>query len=352
MSAQARLYVAGSGMITPVGANTVMTAAAVRAGVSAFQSTDFYLNDEYRIRMARVPREALNDSLNVEELPETLGNRQIRLLQLAALALRQLQPQLPQKLVPPLFLAGPEQLIEGDQPINRQFLELLVKETGVNLNLATSRVVSSGRAGGLSVVDLAFRFLAASDQPSVIVGGVDTFYDGHMLQLLHANDRLLAGGNADGFIPGEAAAFLLLSRDKIPFRDTGQPVCLCEPGLASEPGHRFSKEPYRGDGLAQALAAALENAQTAKIKTLFSSMNGESFFAKEHGVAIVRNRPLLEEDIKIDHPADCFGDLGAAFAPVTLGMLAVYLTGRKLASPSVLCCSSDREARAAMVVHV
>lgn len=353
MTDKPKVYIAGIGMITPVGANTEMTAAAVRAGVSAFESTDFYLDDENYVRMARVPREVLTSSLSMDALPEELGNRQIRLLQLATRALSQLHPLLPRNQKPPLFLAGPEQLIEGDRPIDSEFLKLLMQQSGVALDLAASRVVSTGRAGGLAAVDLAFRYLAVSDQPFAIVGGVDTFYDGRMLQLLLADERLLVGGNMDGFIPGEAAAFLLLTRNRTSlFRNSDQAVCLCEPGQASEPGHRFSQEPYRGDGLAQALAAALDNARTGKIKSLFSSMNGENFFAKEHGVAIVRNRPLLEEDIKVEHPADCFGDVGAAFAPVAAGILAVYLANRKLASPCVICCSSDKAPRAAMVMHV
>lgn len=353
MSDQPKLYLAGTGMITSIGFNTDMTAAAVRAGVSGFESTDLYLDDENYVRMARVPGEVLDNSLNEEALPEEFGNRQIRLLQLATLALSQLQPMPPRNLKLPLFLAGPEQLMEGDRPIDGEFLQLLMKQTGVAMDLAASRVISTGRAGGLAAVDLAFRFLAASDQPFAIVGGVDTFYDGRLLQMLLEEDRLLVGGNMDGFIPGEAAAFLLLTRNKTPpFQNTDQAICLCEPGQASEPGHRYSQEPYRGDGLAQALTAALNNAQTGKIKNLFSSMNGEHLFAKEHGVAIVRNSDRLEEGMRIEHPADCFGDIGAAFAPVAVGILAVYLINRKLPSPSVICCSSDKAPRAAMVMHV
>lgn len=352
MTDQAKLYIAGIGMITPIGANVAMTAAATRAGVSGFQSTGFYLDDDDRVRMARVPSEALDQGLNETLLPEAYTARQIRLLQLASLALTQLRSALPKNAKPPLFIAGPEQLIEGDQPINNEFLVNLAKQTGVDLDLAMSRFISTGRAGGLAAISLAFRFLANSAETFAIVGGVDTFYDGELLQKLLQDDRLLVGGNQDGFIPGEGAAFILLSRHKIALHgNANKAVYLYEPGLASEPGHRGSNVPYRGDGLATAVATALDNANTDKIKILYSSMNGEHFFAKEHGVAMVRNRALLEENMKIEHPADCFGDIGAAFGPAMAGISAVHLLNNHIASPCIVCCSSDHEQRAAMVLH-
>lgn len=352
MSEPAKIYIAGIGMITPVGFDTASTAAAVRAGVSGYESTGFYLDEDDRVRMARVPREALDAGLNEALLPDDYSARQIRLLQLATLALEQLQPALPQKEKLPLFIAGPEQLIEGDLPLDAEFLNMLSQQTGIGLDVAFSRIIATGRAGGLATIHLAFRYFASSDKNFALVGGVDTFYDGRLLQELLKEDRLLVGGNMDGFIPGEGAAFILLSKRKTPlYKDTNKIVCVYEPGLANEPGHRGSKEPYRGDGLASAVAIALGNAQTSKIKTLYSSMNGESFFAKEHGVAMVRNGGSLEDNIRIEHPADCFGDLGAAAGPVMTGLGARYLVDNTVAAPCIICCSSDKAPRAAMVVH-
>ena len=354
---QPKVYIAGTGMITPIGANTAMTAAAVRAGVSGYRYTDFYVGDDEYVRMALVPEEALENSLNEETLTSeyTTGEytaRRYRLLQLAKLALEELKPALPQNVKLPLFIAGPEQLFEGDQPINGVFLQNLAKQTGVNLDLAMSRIISTGRAGGLAAVNLAFRFFASGEESFAIVAGVDTFYDGAVVQTLQKDERLLAGGNMDGFIPGEGAAFILLCKHKVPLhKNTDKIVCLYEAGLGNEPGHRASKEPYRGDGLASTVATALANAKTAKIKTLYSSMNGEHFFAKEHGVAMIRNSEFLEEHIKIEHPADCFGDLGAAFGPVAVGIIATHLLNNKIGSPCIVCCSSDKESRGAVVMH-
>lgn len=352
MSHLPNIYIAGTGMITPLGANTAMTAYAVRAGICAFGETGFYLDEDNHVRMARVPQGALEHGLSREDFPDGYSARQIRLLQLAILALVDLLPKLPADTKFPLFLAGPEQLVEGDKPIDREFLKKLTEFTGIDLDLSMSRLISTGRPGGLAAVDLAFRLFASTEHEYAIVGGVDTYYDGRVLQTLLKDKRLLVGGNPDGFIPGEGAAFILLSKQKTTLhKDTQKTVSLHEPGFGVEPGYRGSEETYRGDGLASAVAKALANADVAKVKTLYSTMNGENFFSKEHGVAMIRNESRLDENMLTEHPADCFGDLGAACIPVILGIASFHLEQGHTSAPCLVCGSSDKEERAAIVMH-
>lgn len=358
MSDKPKVHLAAIGMVTPLGASAESTAAMVRAGVSACKYTGFYLEEDDYIRMGLVPDELLENCLSEERLTGDYKNRkctmrQIRLLQLAKVALTQLLPNLPKNVELPLFIAGPEPMVAGERLIDSQFIENLASQSGASINLAMSRVISTGRAAGLSAVNLAFRLFENSENNLAIVAGVDTFYDWESLQLLQQEDRLLGGGCKDGFIPGEGAAFLLVSKQKIALsKGNTKSICLYEAGTGNELGHRKSQHPYRGDGLAGALTAALNNAQIGKVKTMYSSMNGENFFAKEHGVALIRNSHLLDENISIEHPADCFGDLGAAFGPVAMGILAIHLLKNNVDSPCVICCSSDRESRSAMVMNL
>jgi hypothetical protein len=59
------------------------------------------------------------------------------------------------------------------------------------------------------------------------------------------------------------------------------------------------------------------------VHTIYSSMNGEHYWAKEYGVAMSRNPPLRES--KIAHPADCVADLGTATGAVLTGMATKHL---------------------------
>ena len=52
-------------------------------------------------------------------------------------------------------------------------------------------------------------------------------------------------------------------------------------------------------------------------------MNGENYFAKEWGVSYIRNRSRFDADHGMHHPADCFGDTGAACGPLMVGLAAL-----------------------------
>jgi 3-oxoacyl-[acyl-carrier-protein] synthase-1 len=125
---------------------------------------------------------------------------------------------------------------------------------------------------------------------------------------------------------------------------------LSAPGLGQEQGHRYSKEPYLGNGLADAVRAAVQGVPGRAIRTVFCSFNGESFGAKEWGVAAIRNAEALHGDFRLEHPADCFGDLGAAMAPVLVGLAALGLRKGYTPGPSLVWCASEGALRAASLV--
>ena len=115
--------------------------------------------------------------------------------------------------------------------------------------------------------------------------------------------------------------------------------------MKNELGHRYSEEPYRGDGLAAAFTQAISHGPQQSIANIYASLNGESFGTKEYGVAMMRNSKMLKEDCLLSHPADCFGDINAAFAPVLLAIMANKTQGSSLAY-----CASEGPSRAAICV--
>jgi len=345
MSDKAKVYVAGVGMVTPVGFDAPSTSAAVRAGINQYKDTQFYNRRFEPMKMALVPDDALpqlNEGLR--HLPG-LTTRRRRMLRLAEPALKEVLSTLPIKDTLPLFLSGPETLPGCPKAIDSKFLQELKIQTGANIDLDASRIVTTGRAGGIQIVELAFKYFDMG-KDIVLIGGIDTCFDQFMLGMLDNDDRISSESSMESFTPGEAAGFVLLVSERFVNNLPYKPLAtLYRPGISDETGHRYSDEPYRGEGLSEAFKLALSSYESGKIKTLYTSLNGEHFSAKELGVAVIRNKNHLIPEHVAEHPADCFGDIGAAFGPVLIGLISASSPGNYLSY-----CSSETNMRAALTV--
>lgn len=348
MSQLLSLRIAGIGMITPLGGDARSSIAAIRAGVSRYEGSSFFNSQDKPMITTSVPNESLPE-LNEELKWIGLSGREKRVLRLAEPALKQALADYADDTPIPLFLAGPEILPGGSKPISAKLLSYLVKQTNASIDLKLSRYFAVGRAGMLEAIALAFRYFEATDAHYVLVGGVDSYLDVATLSTLNLENRVLAENTNDAFVPGEGACFLLLKSYKAP-ADTKNPgVALYQPGLGVEKGHRFSNEPYQGQGLSDAIRQALGQANSdIKISTIYSSLNGESFFAKEFGVATMRNSSAFFESYTHMHPADCYGDLGAATAGVLIALAESNLKQRPKPTQELIYCSSDLANRAAI----
>ncbi|OLD92129.1 MAG: hypothetical protein AUG84_02150 [Chloroflexi bacterium 13_1_20CM_4_66_7] len=182
----------------------------------------------------------------------------------------------------------------------------------------------------------------------MLAGGIDCYRDLYVLGTLDMEQRVKSAANLDGFVPGEGAAFLLLSRADA---GAGPLAAVTQVAQALENGHLYSEQPYRGDGLAVAIQQLVQlGAAAGPIQEVYSSMNGENHWAKEWGVAFVRNAPAFLQDHGMHHPADCYGDTGAACAVLMVGLAALGIKQGYRRSPALVYGSSDRGQRAAVVV--
>lgn len=350
MNDDRRVYIAGYGMITPIGANTAMTVAAFRAEVSGYARSDFYDKNDQPITMASVPNEVF--VLVDAELAE--GNRfnehRDRVTKMAIIALHEACAGHAPAQPIPLLIAMPE------GPADAEDLALFMRNLETHCkpwaSAANSRRLHYGRAAGLEAIGFIFRYLNESSHDYFLVGGSDSYRDHSRLHPLSEADRLRVPTNKDGFVPGEAACFLLLTRrrERAIVRQ-GHVIALHPPGLADEPGHLGSPKPYRGDGLDQAFKQALAGCTLGAIQTLYSGMNGEHHWAKEYGVAYTRNQEYFHDPVTIEHPADCYGDLGAATAPVLIALAAEDLFKNPKAHTHLVYSSSDGPKRGAIVVE-
>lgn len=323
-------------LVSPVGIGTRATWAAVRGGISHILDSAFIGENGQPIRMAEVPDPCL------PPLPEGIATgktaRYRRMLRLCIAALDQIDA--PASRPVPLFLGLPEKDASGQYPALEPFLTEISRCFPGRLDLVSSRIYAEGRASGFKALEAALDMLsrAGDEQSMVLVGGVDSYRDPLLLAHLDRAQRLL-GGRGDGFIPGEGAGLLLLRKG--PAAGTIQ---LTAAANTAEPGHLLSDELCHGDGLTQAFAKTLAAADQP-VRTVFCGLNGENASGKEWGLAAVRLGGRLDPAFRLFHPADCYGDLGAASAPALWCLGALGLAQGHLSGPLLSWCAADAAPR-------
>ena len=227
------MFIAGVSMVTAVGGDALMTAAAVKAGVSAIQESPYFNKRFEPIKMASVPEGALAtlDPDVADRLP-ALSAREMRLLRLSGGAFSDEMREAVGGGPITVLLAGPEDLFPGRVDVmGPSFMQALAQQLAIDIHVNTSRRFAIGRAGVIKAIDYAFQYMDATGVPRVLLGAVDTYRDHGLLGVLDAQDRLLAPGVPDGFAPGEAAVFLLLSRSSEKPGNGVRQVHLSRPGL-------------------------------------------------------------------------------------------------------------------------
>jgi 3-oxoacyl-[acyl-carrier-protein] synthase-1 len=334
-------------VLCAIGNGTDQVWASARAGIARIGNS--HVIDRYRepIQMGLVPEDSLPPlDPEIGKLP--LPSRARRVLRLATPALQAVAEGLESPV--PVFIGLPE-LKSSEASWLVHVPAYLQKMTGVPIDRARSTVVPHGRAAGLMALEVALNALQSDPAATVIVGGVDTYLDLNLLGALDGEGRILGRRVADGFIPGEGAAFLALSRATAPTAD-GQRVVVNGAASAMDPGHRYGDAPARGEGLAEAITQMRQRMTSppGPIGATFAGFNGESFDAKLWGVARTRHHDFFAPTMVIDHPADKFGDAGAATGAILMALAAKSLTVGVRPGPALVWAASDREPRACAVM--
>jgi 3-oxoacyl-[acyl-carrier-protein] synthase I len=319
--------------------------ASVRAGLSRIGSSPVMDRHLEPIRMGLVPEDALEPELppEVESLP--LPARARRMLRLGVPALRAVLQEAGE---PPLRLfLGLPQLALGEAPWMRGFSLYLAKAAGAELDVPSCRVVPAGRAAALVALELALAALEQDPARAVVVGGIDTYLDLKLLASLEAEGRILGHAVSDGFIPGEGASFLVLAHASAAAGE-GAGASVEAAASAQDPGHRSGSAPARGEGLSTAIEQLRGRLADpgALVGTIFAGLNGESFDAKQWGVARLRHAEFFSPDAGLSHPADCFADPGAAMGALLLALGARAIARGERRGPALIWAASDGETRA------
>ena len=316
--------------------------ASVRAGLARIGSSRVMGRQFEPIQMGLVPEDALEPELPPEVNSLPLPSRARRMLRLGAPALRSVLEHAGEQ--PLRLYLGLPQLSLGEAPWMRGFSIYLAKTSGITLDVPSCRVVPAGRAAALVALELAMAALEQDPSRPVVIGGIDTYLDLKLLSALDAEGRILGLEVSDGFIPGEGASFLVLAQPSAAARE-GPAVTVEAAASAQDPGHRSGTAPARGEGLAAAidlLRNRLPDPATV-VGSTFAGLNGESFDAKQWGVARMRHADFFSPDAVMSHPAQCYGDAGAAMGALLLAIGARAIAQGERRGPALIWAASDGE---------
>lgn len=230
-----------------------------------------------------------------------------------------------------------------------EIFDLAVGQLGKQFH-PSSAVLPQGRAGLAAALAQAMLLLKEEQHPYVLLAGVDSYLDAATINHYLHDERLQVPGNSDGFIPGEAAAAVLLH--KVDANADG--VHITGYGQGQEPGRPDGSVPSRAQGLSQAIRAALSTSTQTFTDLAFriSDQNGEAFFAREAANAMTRVAPTGGQKLPLLTMADCLGEVGAATGPAMLAYLSQLM--RHNASPGqcgLLHLANDDGLRCAVVLH-
>ena len=343
------VVVAAAGAVSPIGLSLAETAASARARVARLREIEWRDRRFEPFIVGVVPDEGL-PALVAELAESQLQYREARMLRLAHVALGETLSAFAADAAPvPLLLGLPEH--HTTRPIDpAEFIQRLVTQGSADRR--GPHRSPRQRAGGWH-----HRFQAddreawPSESEFVLIGGVDSLVDLYVLGTLDMQGRIRNEVNSDGFSPAEGAAFLLLCTAETAGK-RGLKTSSCSAALSVRSQATCTPdEPYLGEGLAGTISSLLaETPPPQPIGCVFSSFNGERYWGREYGVARLRNAAAFAEDHQMEHPAECFGDLGAAHGPM-LAALAVHgLRHSYRRSPCMVYASSDYGERGAALL--
>ena len=336
------------GAATPVGRSAWASAAAVRAGISGLAQHPFMADSVGEpMVVARAPWLDVSVSGKdrfeallfpaIDQALQPLLEAPVRMRTALALALPSPRPGLGSD-IPDALLGAAKQRYEKVFSAFASF--------------------QNGHASGLIALQAAVQRLGHDAFDACVIAGVDSNIAPDTLEWLEQNDQLHGAGrrnNAWGFVPGEASGALLLVREKMAAKwGVSSLARIVGVGSAMEPNRIKTQTICIGEGLTLAFRNALRAvAFGEQITDVYCDMNGEPYRADEYGFTCLRTKEYFRAASDFVAPADCWGDVAAASAPLCM-TLAVIAGVKRYSKGSRACvwASSEDGNRAAVILDV
>jgi 3-oxoacyl-[acyl-carrier-protein] synthase-1 len=268
---------------------------------------------------------------------------------MASRAIRECLAPIPEASWPgiPLLLCVAERERPGrTDDVEDELLAEVCAELGVRFG-EQSQVIPRGRVSGSIALLRARRLLMEKRAEFVLIAATDSLLSWPTVSAYESADRVLTSVNSNGFLPGEAAAAILLGHPS----GGSQLVCIGL-GFGQEPAPIDSEEPLRADGLVQAIGNALDEAgcQMHEIDLRIADMSGEHYYFKEASLAMSRLLRERKEEFPIWHHAECIGECGAASGLVSYIVACVACQKGYAPGPRILCQAAGDNAERAVAI--
>jgi 3-oxoacyl-[acyl-carrier-protein] synthase-1 len=313
--------VVGVGARTSVGATARHTAFLLRAGVAGFHEAPLLDSDEEPVTFGSVP---MLDPLLV-------GAERARLLAQAALdeALDVLGERIVGLRI--RIVLGLDAVLGvkvGLMPAPADALAEAIRQHTMKRKPAA--VVVEGVAKGEAAPGLrlgpACEELARGEVDVVLLGGAHSDYDPAIIQRLSSLGRLFGAGNVNGVIPGESAAFLVLTTAGFARKHDLEPwAWLHGVGTGFEKAGPDNDEPAsQAIGLTLAVESATRGMQPDKDRAgwMLTDMTAEVHRVLEWQAVFIRAQRFLGPPQWVDALAHKLGRLGAAALPLHVAVAA------------------------------
>ena len=316
-----------------------MAMAAVRTGISGMELVPEDGDPEDGDVVTNVARIA---TLSLED-PAARGHELLRL------AIEQAVPPLLGRAIGPLgvWTVGPAMLD------TRHAAAQVLAENHRIVPAIVEAVGDHGSAALLAAERAARRLLAGEIELALIVG-FDVRTDEKAVAKAAADGRAIGPGRSWGYVPGEAAAAVLLASERglqrlaVPSQST-----LVAVSSATEPNPPDAAVPCVGRGVTEAVRKVLAALPVdGRIACVLCDLNGERARTDEWGFTLPRVVRQLSDPGAFVAPASAWGDCGAANGLLLLA-LAVAINKREKATGShaLIWTSSDGRERAAALVR-
>lgn len=331
------LAVLKTGLVTAVGLTAPAACAAIRAKLTNPAQTRFI--------------DSGGEWITGYPVPIADPARGHKLATMAAAAAAQCLADVPKQDWPaiPLVLCVAERSRPGRQDgLDEQLRRELERQLGSRF--ASVAIIAKGRTSIGTALLEARRLIFEQELGLVLIVATDSLLEWPTLGAYERAQRVLTSNNSNGFIPGEAAAAILVGRP------SGRPELLCAGlGFGTESAPYDSGLPLRADGLVAAIRGALAEADCAlhDIDLRITDLSGEQYYFKEAALALTRILRQRKEEFDIWHAAECTGEVGAAAGAIALAVAEAACRKDYAPGPAILLHASndDGERMAAVLVR-